>query len=54
MLASTSYVCGVERSILGQPWRWRGAAGDEDFQPDALVDQLLLARGVGREEPDRA
>lgn len=53
MPVSTSYVCGVERSILGQPWRWRGTAGDSEFQPDALVDQLLLARGVAREELER-
>ena len=44
-------VCGVARSILGQPWRWRGLAGEADagFEPDALVDQLLLARGCPRE-----
>ena len=53
MLASASYVCGVSRSILGQPWRWRGAAGDPDFQPDGLIDQLLLARGVARDELER-
>jgi single-stranded-DNA-specific exonuclease len=49
-------VCGVSRSILGQPWRWRGAAGegtDAAFVPDDLVDQLLLARGVAREELER-
>src|SRR6218665_2434567 len=48
-----AHVCGVTRSILGQPWRWRGMAGDAGdpgFQPDDLVDQLLLARGVTREE----
>jgi single-stranded-DNA-specific exonuclease len=56
MLMSPTHVCGVTRSILGQPWRWRGAAADatdEAFQPDDLVDQLLLARGVGREELER-
>jgi single-stranded-DNA-specific exonuclease len=56
MLMSASHVCGVERSILGQPWRWRGGAADATdagFQPDDLVDQLLLARGVAREELER-
>ncbi len=56
MLMNASHVCGVERSILGQPWRWRGAsadATDANFQPDDLVDQLLLARGVEREELSR-
>ncbi len=52
-MASSPNVCGVERSILGQPWRWRGASADDrdpGFQPDDLIDQLLLARGVAREE----
>src|SRR5687768_11566966 len=51
-----AHVCGVSSSILGQPWRWRGAsadAADEHFQPDDLVDQLLLARGVGRDDLER-
>ncbi|MFN3388865.1 MAG: single-stranded-DNA-specific exonuclease RecJ, partial [Allosphingosinicella sp.] len=51
-----AHVCGVSRSILGQPWRWRGSAADgydDGFRPDDLVDQLLMARGVVREELDR-
>ncbi|HEY5711963.1 MAG TPA: single-stranded-DNA-specific exonuclease RecJ, partial [Allosphingosinicella sp.] len=51
-MASSLNVCGVARSILGQPWRWRGGAADDrdpGFQPDDLIDQLLLARGVSRE-----
>src|SRR5690349_20351579 len=43
----------IERSILGQPWRWRGLAADArdpGFAPDDLVTQLLLARGCPREE----
>ena len=44
------FACGVERSLLGQPWRWRRNGGD-DLGRD-LVDQLLLARGV--EESDLA
>jgi len=49
MLMTPSFVCGVSHSILGQPWRWRGASGDgagARFEPDGLVDQLLMARGV--------
>jgi single-stranded-DNA-specific exonuclease len=42
--------CGVERSLLGQPWRWRRNGGDELGRD--LTDQLLLARGV--EEADLA
>jgi single-stranded-DNA-specific exonuclease len=56
MLTSPSFVCGVSRSILGQPWRWRGLAADDKdagFQPDDLIDQLLLARGVAREALER-
>ncbi|WP_420138706.1 single-stranded-DNA-specific exonuclease RecJ [Sphingomonas sp.] len=45
-------VLSVSRSILGQPWRWRGLEGerrDAGFAPDDLVTQLLLARGVDRD-----
>lgn len=47
----TAPVLGVERSILGQPWRWRSLAADqrEDFVPDDLITQLLLARGCPRD-----
>ena len=44
-----SFALGVERSVGGQPWRWRRSGGDE-LTPDALIDQLLLARGVERED----
>ena len=52
----SDFPCGVSRSILGQPWRWRGSAADTadaDFVPDDLVTQLLMARGVAREEVER-
>ena len=39
----------VERSVSGQPWRWRRQP-DEDAGLDGLVDQLLLARGVTRDD----
>jgi len=45
-------VAGITRSFLGQAWRWRTLAADArdpGFQPDDLVTQLLLARGVGRD-----
>jgi len=53
MTMAANHVCGVSRSILGQPWRWRGGEGgglDAGFRPDDLVDRLLLARGVDRGE----
>jgi single-stranded-DNA-specific exonuclease len=51
-MLTKAHVCGVSRSILGQPWRWRGTAADgldAGFAADDLVDQLLLSRGVARE-----
>ena len=39
----------VEQSITGQPWRWRRDA-EPGLGMDALVDELLLARGVARED----
>jgi single-stranded-DNA-specific exonuclease len=45
------HVLGVERSILGQPWRWRATAAD-NLAPHDLVTQLLLARGCTPEALD--
>lgn len=44
-----NFALGVERSLSGQPWRWRRAQ-DGELSVDALVDELLLARGVVRED----
>ena len=47
-----SPVLNITRSILGQPWHWRGGSvdgRDEGFEPDDLVTQLLLARGCPRD-----
>jgi single-stranded-DNA-specific exonuclease len=52
-MLATSHVCGVSYSITGQPWRWRGSAADgfdDGLRADDLVDQLLMARGVLRQE----
>lgn len=46
----------IPLSILGQSWQWRGGAADArdpDFAPDDLVTQLLLARGVPRDDLER-
>ena len=40
-------VLNIERSVTGQPWRWRRPP-DDSLGMDALVDELLLARGVER------
>ena len=51
-------VFGIERSILGQPWRWRGGrdrgvgAGSAAGLDDMLV-QLYLARGADLADLDR-
>src|SRR3954464_6687000 len=37
----------IERSVSGQPWRWRREP-NPSLAMDALVDELLLARGVVR------
>ena len=47
-----NYALGVERSAGGQPWRWR-RSGEADLAMDALVDELLLARGVARDDLER-
>jgi single-stranded-DNA-specific exonuclease len=39
----------IDRSVTGQPWRWRREA-EPGLAMDALVDELLLARGVARED----
>src|SRR6476646_3226260 len=39
----------IGRSVSGQPWRWRREPDDSPAM-DALVDELLLARGVARDD----
>ena len=56
MLMASTLVCGVERSLSGQAWRWRHTAADataDSFKPDDLIDQILMARGVARDELPR-
>src|SRR6478609_4129200 len=44
-----SSVLNIDRSVTGQPWRWRRPP-DDGLGMDALVDELLLARGVARDD----
>lgn len=47
---------GITHSIKGQPWQWRRTSTDmasENLAPDDLVTQLLLARGVARDDLER-
>ncbi|MFL6783588.1 MAG: DHH family phosphoesterase, partial [Sphingomicrobium sp.] len=43
------FALDIDKSVTGQPWRWRRAA-DPATGMDALVDELLLARGVARDD----
>src|SRR4051812_30216649 len=50
-------VFGIERSLTGKAWRWRGGnmelPGGIAGLEDDVVTQLLLARGVERDELER-
>jgi hypothetical protein len=51
-----SSVLNIHHSVLEQAWHWRGSGTDSrdpDFQPDDLVTQLLMARGVPRDDIER-
>lgn len=51
-----SLVLNITQSITGQKWQWRSGdvdARDPGFQPDDLVTQLLMARGVARDDIER-
>ncbi|MEO6433073.1 MAG: single-stranded-DNA-specific exonuclease RecJ [Sphingomicrobium sp.] len=48
----SSFALGIGDSVSGQPWRWRRAP-DDGGDLDTLVDQLLLARGVARDDMPR-
>ncbi|MDT0507805.1 single-stranded-DNA-specific exonuclease RecJ [Novosphingobium sp. MMS21-SN21R] len=50
-------VTAITRSLSGQAWRWRGGnmdlGGGAGAAGDDLVTQLLLSRGVARDDLDR-
>lgn len=56
-MTTRAEVLGVQRSLTGKAWRWRGGnmelsngiAGLEDN----IVDQMLMARGVARDDLER-
>ncbi|HWI77144.1 MAG TPA: single-stranded-DNA-specific exonuclease RecJ [Sphingomicrobium sp.] len=43
------FALDVEKSVSGQPWKWRSAV-EPGAGMDTLVDELLMARGVGRDD----
>ncbi|MBC2668539.1 single-stranded-DNA-specific exonuclease RecJ [Novosphingobium piscinae] len=62
MASRATALSGITRSLGGRQWRWRGGNMDLADRPDPLdagwlgddlVDQLLLARGVAREDLER-
>lgn len=57
MDSSTTSILGLGRSLSGKLWRWRGGnmdlGGGAAGLEDDIVTQLLLARGVMREDLDR-
>lgn len=54
MSAQATLVFGIETSLGGKAWRWRGGNMDLSAGPagldDNLLDQLLLSRGVARDD----
>ncbi|MET0361227.1 MAG: single-stranded-DNA-specific exonuclease RecJ [Sphingobium sp.] len=44
---------GVTHSLTGQSWRWRGAGGSLSGEADALVADLLRARGCADHDVER-
>ncbi len=55
-IAAAGNVLNISKSIAGQAWRWRSSdcdARDPAFAPDDLVTQLLMARGVPRNDLER-
>jgi single-stranded-DNA-specific exonuclease len=43
------FALNIDRSLTGQPWRWR-RSGADSASLDSLVDELLMARGVERDD----
>jgi len=54
---NSTNVCGVERSLGGRSWRWRGGRnqyeGGAAGLGDDILTQLLIARGVERDDLER-
>ncbi|MCJ2187366.1 single-stranded-DNA-specific exonuclease RecJ [Novosphingobium beihaiensis] len=57
MASRPASVFGIDRSLSGKSWRWRGGNMDLSDGPgsleDDIVTQLLLSRGVAREDLER-
>ena len=57
MASAPPSILGIDRSITGRVWRWRGGNMDLSSSPASLdhdlVTQLLLARGVPHDDVER-
>jgi single-stranded-DNA-specific exonuclease len=57
MASAPSSILGIDRSLTGRAWRWRGGNMDLSASPASLdhdlVTQLLLARGVAPDDIER-
>ncbi|MCB2060682.1 MAG: single-stranded-DNA-specific exonuclease RecJ [Novosphingobium sp.] len=57
MASRPASILGIDSSLSGKSWRWRGGNMELDEGcpglKDDIVTQLLLSRGVAREEIDR-
>lgn len=58
MASAPSYsILGIDRSLTGRAWRWRGGnmdlSGSQGSLDHDLVTQLLLARGVPHDDVER-
>lgn len=57
MASTVTSLFGIETSLSGKSWRWRGGnmdlTGDGSGLQDDLVAQILLARGVVRDDLER-
>ena len=59
--SNATNVCGVERSLGGRSWRWRGGRNQHDGVGDGgvaglgddILTQILIARGVQRDDLER-
>ena len=47
-----TFALGIEQSLTGRSWRWRGG-GSPSGEPDALVADLLRARGCPEHDIER-
>jgi single-stranded-DNA-specific exonuclease len=54
MASQTPSIFGIERSLGGKSWRWRGGNMELEGGPagleDDIITQLLLSRGVARDD----